>query len=216
MARSKLVDRPWGQDAQDGLEELRIGKWFGEIGLYSSLACGLSCLRGIVGRDQHHWNGRYLGTSVTRHGQAIGLREPEVRHDEIRLVTIDQRDRLGTGVGPERHVASAPEKPLTARHKLEPRHRRPEWFGHSLGIVEQAWCQATTRLNCPLERPPPALEAPRVLGHRCPTRTAMPHRRHPPSSGSSILQPSRPGTAVALRSPRRPRRSQHREEHRRC
>ena len=59
-----------------------------------------------------------MGAGVTRHGQAIGVREPEVRHDEIRLVAIDQRHGLGTGVGTERLVASTPEKPLTARDKL--------------------------------------------------------------------------------------------------
>ena len=116
--RFKLVDRLGEQDAQDGLEKLSIGKWLGEIRHYASLASGLSRLRGIVGRDQDHWNGRDLGAGVTRHGQAIGLREPEVRHDEIRLVAIDQRHGLGAGVGTKRLVASTPEKPLTARDKL--------------------------------------------------------------------------------------------------
>ena len=59
-----------------------------------------------------------MATGVTRHGQAIDPGEPEIGHDQVRALPVDQRHRVRPGVGAKGHVAATPREALTVRDEI--------------------------------------------------------------------------------------------------
>ena len=94
------------------------------------------CLRGIVGGDQDHGDGRNMATGVARHGQAVDPGEPEIGHYQIRPLAVDQRDCVRPGVGPKGLVARALEKPLAVRDEIRLVIDDQDGSSHSLPSVD--------------------------------------------------------------------------------
>jgi hypothetical protein len=59
-----------------------------------------------------------MAAGVTHHRQTIDPRKPEVGHDEIRVLAVEECQGIGPGVGAEGGVADALKEPLAARDKV--------------------------------------------------------------------------------------------------
>ena len=72
--------------------------------------------------------GGIVAAGVARHGQTVRPGEPEVGHDQIRLLPVDQRHRFGPGVSPKGCVTDALKEPLAVRDEIRLVIDDQDWF----------------------------------------------------------------------------------------
>jgi hypothetical protein len=59
-----------------------------------------------------------VATGVARHGQTVRSGEPKVGHDQIRLLPVDQRQRLNSSMSAKGNMAEAQEEALAVRDEI--------------------------------------------------------------------------------------------------
>ena len=106
------------------------------------------------------------------HDESIRSRQPQIRHDEVGNLPVDDGDRIGGRARTQRDVPERPEKSLAVRHQV--RLIVHDQYGcqdaKPLASETQSRCQPSSGDSA--LRAPPADPGPRAMGRHLPDRGA--------------------------------------------